>query len=135
MTGIGILIKRISQEINTLYMASLSASPKILRHIHHGNLSPSPKILCQLPNGICKPIPDITKSSITSYKCKFLGTLVFNHLAPSDHERQTSQSTSSSLRRLNKGSCCTPKFSLSFLKTFSHKDFQKFKFTQVQLDF
>ena len=31
--------------------------------------------------------------------------------------------------------CCTPKFSLSFLKTFSHKDFQKSKFVQVQLDF
>ena len=50
--------------------------------------------------------------------CKFLGTLVFNHLSPSSHERRIRQSHSSGSRRLNRGSCCTPKFALSFLKNF-----------------
>ena len=50
-------------------------------------------------------------------KCKFLGTLVFNHLPPSDHERLASQPTSSGLRRLNRGNCCTPKFSLPYFST------------------
>ena len=47
-----------------------------------------------------------------------MGTLVFNHLPPSDHERHTSQSTSSGLRRLNRGNCCTPKFSLPYSSKF-----------------
>ena len=51
---------------------------------------------------------------VTSCECKFWGTLVFNHLPPSDHERHISQSTSSGLRRLNRGSYCTLKFSLPF---------------------
>ena len=55
-----------------------------------------------------------TQSSIVSNECKFLGTLVFNHLPPSDHKRQTIQSNSSGLRRLNRGSRCTPKFSIPF---------------------
>ena len=83
------------------------------------SLSPSSTILCRVPNGICNPIPDITKSSITSCECKFIGTLVFNHLPPSNYERQTSQSTSAGLRRLNRGSCCTPKFVLSYFPRFS----------------
>ena len=41
-----------------------------------------------------------------------------NHLPPSSHEWQICQSNSSGLRRLNRGSCCTPKFALSFLKAF-----------------
>ena len=47
-------------------------------------------------------------------KCKFTGTLVSNPLLPSSHERQTRQSNSSGSRRLNRGSCCTPKFALPF---------------------
>ena len=47
-----------------------------------------------------------------------MGTLVFNHLSPSSHEWQTRQSNSSGFRILNRGSCCTPKFSLLFLKAF-----------------
>ena len=46
--------------------------------------------------------------SITSCDSKFLGTLVFNHLPPSDHERQASQSTSSGLRRLHRGEAVVP---------------------------
>ena len=45
---------------------------------------------------------------------------MFNHLPPLSHEWQTRQSTSSGLRRLNRGNCCTKKFALSFLNTF-HK--------------
>ena len=77
------------------------------------SLSPSSIIDFQMESIIPFPISPI---SITSCECKFLGTLVFNHLPPSDHKRQTSQSTSSDLRRLNRGNCCTLKFSLSFLK-------------------
>ena len=39
---------------------------------------------------------------------------MFNHLPPSDYERHVSQSTSSGLRRLNRGNCCTPKFALPY---------------------
>ena len=52
---------------------------------------------------------------------KFLGTLVSNHLLPSSREQQNCQSNSSGSRRLNRGSCCTPKFSLSFYQYFPHK--------------
>ena len=65
------------------------------------------------PNGIFKPIP-----SATFWQCKFTGTLVSNHLLPSSHGRQTRQSNSSGSRRLNRSSCCTPKFSLSFHQHF-----------------
>ena len=41
---------------------------------------------------------------------------MFNHLPPSSHEWQIYQSNSPSVIRLNRGSCCTPKFALSFLK-------------------
>ena len=50
---------------------------------------------------------------------------MFNHLPPSSHECRIRQSNSSGLRRLNRGSCCTPKFALSFLKAFLTKDSQK----------
>ena len=43
---------------------------------------------------------------------------MFNHLPPSDHERHASQSTSSGLRRLNRGNFCTPKFSLPYSSKF-----------------
>ena len=43
-----------------------------------------------------------------------------NLLLPSSRERQTCQSKSSGSRRLNRGNCCTPKFALPFLSTFSH---------------
>ena len=52
-------------------------------------------------------------------ECKFKGTLVSNLLLPSSHERQTCQSNSSGSRRLNRGNCCTPKFSLPFPIDFS----------------
>src|ERR1051325_8448095 len=48
------------------------------------------------------------------FKC----TRVFNHLLLSGHERQACQSNPSSTRRLNRGNCYTPKFSLPLLKTF-----------------
>ena len=44
---------------------------------------------------------------------------MFNHLPPSDYERHASQSTSSGLRRLNKGNCCTPKFALPYSSRFA----------------
>ena len=43
---------------------------------------------------------------------------MFNHLPPSDYERLVSQSTSSGQRRLNRGNCCTPKFSLPYSSRF-----------------
>src|ERR1044072_3312346 len=43
---------------------------------------------------------------------------VFNHLLPPGHERQACQSNPSSTRRLNRGSCHTPKFALHLLKRF-----------------
>ena len=42
-----------------------------------------------------------------------------NHLTHSDHERHASQSTSSGLRRLNRGNCCTPKFALPYSSRFA----------------
>ena len=50
---------------------------------------------------------------VQSFRC----TRVFNHLLPSGHERQAYQSNPSGTRRLNRGNCYTPKFSLLFLKT------------------
>ena len=103
-------------KLSLLWMASLSPSPTTLRHIlWMASLSPSPTIFHHLfQMEFVNPFPTSSTTSIISDECKFLGTLVFNHLPPLDHERQTSQSTSSGLRRLNRGSCCTPKFSLSF---------------------
>ena len=43
-----------------------------------------------------------------------MGTLVSNHLLPSSRKRKNCQSNSSGSRRLNRGSCCTPKFALLF---------------------
>src|ERR1051325_9611591 len=48
----------------------------------------------------------------------FRCTRVFNHLLLAGHERQACQSNPSSTRRLNRGNCYTPKFSLLLLKTF-----------------
>src|SRR3954471_10612119 len=45
---------------------------------------------------------------------KFQGISVFNHLLPLDHDRQTCLSDSSGLKRLNRGSCHTPKFAPLF---------------------
>ena len=90
------------------WMASLSPSPdKILSPLQMASLSPS-------PNGISKPIP----ASIVLTSANLRGTLVSNLLLPSRRERQTCQSNSSGARRLNRGNCCTPKFSLSFLQYF-----------------
>ena len=103
-------------------MASLRPSPTTLCHIlWMESLSPSSMIfrhLFQMES--ISPFPILsTQSSIISDECKFLDTLVFNHLPPSDHKMQTIQSTSSGLRRLNRGSCCTPKFSLSYFSKIS----------------
>ena len=43
---------------------------------------------------------------------------MFNHLPHSDHERHARQSTSSGLRRLNRGNCCTQKISLPYSSKF-----------------
>src|ERR1044072_5131939 len=73
------------------------------------------------PNGIYKPIP---APSIKRRVQIFRSTRVFNHLLPPGHERQAYQSNPSSTRRLNMGSCHTPKFALLFLKT-SHTSILK----------
>ena len=110
----GIPIKGYLMKSSLFWMASLNPSPTTLRHILMASLSPSPKTLSHLLQ-MASVSPFLTSStnSVTSCECKFLGTLVFNHLPPSDYERRTSQSKSSGLRRLNRGSCCTPKFALS----------------------
>ena len=77
-------------------------SSKVLSHLQMAYLSPFPQ-----------PHFD---------ECKFTGTLVSNHLLPSSHERQTRQSNSLGSRRLNRGSCFTPKFSLSFYQYFPPQD-------------
>src|ERR1051325_1346083 len=67
------------------------------------------------PNGIYKPIP---ASSVNS-ECKFSGVLecsIIFYLQVT--KGKTCQSNPSSTRRLNRGSCHTPKFALIFLKTF-----------------
>ena len=139
MIGAGTLIKGISCKINILQMVSLSPSPTILRLIFRmASLSPSLVTFRHLLQMASLSLPPVTfchllqmesistfpilptHSSTISDECKFLGTLVFNHLPPSDYERQASLSISSGLRRLNRGSCCTPKFALPFsLKTIS----------------
>ena len=97
-------------------------SPDFQQTILDGIFKPISSKILPSPNGIFKPIPYIINHYIT--KCKFLGTLVFNHLPPSSHEWRTHQSNSSGLRRLNRGSCCTPKTFPLFLKTFLTKDLQ-----------
>src|SRR3954464_4510956 len=77
--------------------------------IHPEKASALDRHLVKHLDGIFKPIS--AKSPCIS-KGKFLGILVFNPLLPSDHDWQTCQSTSSGLRRLNRGSCHTPKFAL-----------------------
>src|ERR1043165_7428323 len=71
------------------------------------------------------PFPRIiNQRRVQIFRC----TRVFNHLLPPGHERQACQSNPSSTRRLNRGSCHTPKFALLLLKTFLisiHKDFTR----------
>src|SRR3954463_9067033 len=61
--------------------------------------------------GIVKPISRITSSQTNA---NFGAFSVSNHLPPLDHDRQTCLSDSSGLRRLNRGSCHTPKFALLY---------------------
>ena len=71
---------------------------------HMASLSPSLMTLCHLLQmESVSPFSTLSTINVMSCECKFLGTLMFNHLPPSDHERQTSQSTSSSVRRFNRG--------------------------------
>ena len=79
-------------------MASLSPSPARFHHLQMASLSPFPQLYFD--------------------ECKFTGTLVSNPLLPSSRERQTCQSNSSGSRRLNRGNCCTPKFSLQYSSRF-----------------
>ena len=76
-------------------MASLSPYPTNFYHLSKWHLQAHSLKLC-------------------FYEFKFMGTQVSNHLLPSSRERQTRRSNSSGSRRLNWGSCCTPKFSLPF---------------------
>src|ERR1051325_4962051 len=67
------------------------------------------------PNGIYKPIP----ASSTDGECKFSGVLecsIIFYLQVT--KGKTYQSNPSSTRRLNRGSCHTPKFALDPLQTF-----------------
>ena len=66
------------------------------------------------PNGIFKPIPYTINYHIL--ECKFLGTLVSNHLPPSSHEWRIRQSNSSGLRRLSRGNCVLQNLPSHFLK-------------------
>src|SRR3954470_5329262 len=54
-------------------------------------------------------------------KGKFQGISVFNHLLPLDYDGQTCLSDSSGLRRLNRGSCHTPKFARTDLYLLIHQ--------------
>src|ERR1044072_6427380 len=66
------------------------------------------------------PFPHHHQQRVQIFRC----TRVFNHLLPPGHERRACQSNPSSTRKLNRGSCHTPKFSLLFLKT-SHTSILK----------
>ena len=76
----------------------------------------SNKVLSNLQMESLSPFPQLHFD-----ECKFTGTLVSNLLLPSSHERKTRQSNFSGSRRLNRGSCCTPKFSLSFIMIFQER--------------
>ena len=112
----GITTKGYLMKSSLFWTASLSPSLTTLCQILMVSLSPSPTIFCHLfQMESISPFPILSiQSSIISDEWKFMGTLVFNHLPPSDHEKHTNQSTSSGLRRLNRGSCCTPKFAISY---------------------
>src|ERR1051325_6878667 len=56
----------------------------------------------------------INQQRVQIFRC----TRVFNHLLLPGHESQAYQSNPSSTRRLSRGVCYTPKFSLLLLKTF-----------------
>src|SRR4051812_35065257 len=83
--------------------------------LHSKHLVPSRKYLLHMPKivftlgGIFKPI---SRRTFLPNKWKFQGISVFNRLLPLDHDRQTCLSDSSGFRRLNRGSCHTPKFAL-----------------------
>ena len=95
------------------------------------SISPSPTNLCHLLQmASVSPFPISSTNNIASYECKFLGTLMFNHLPPSYYEWQTGQYNSSDLRRLNRWICCTSKFSLSFYSRHAHRDSQLLKVDQ-----
>ena len=103
------------QVIFFLFQVRKFSLRKLLRDRHPDGIYKPIHLFITSQHGIYKPIPTITLLC----ERKFLGTLVFNHLPPSDYERHIGQSTSSGLRRLNMGSCCTPKFSLPFLYLLS----------------
>ena len=84
-------------------MASLSPYPARFYHLQMASLSPFPQLCFD--------------------ECKFLGTLVSNHLLPSSRKRQNCQSNSSGSSRLNRGNCCTPKFSLPFSQEITTSGF------------
>src|ERR1051325_2255686 len=98
-----------------------------------GILSPSPTVLLSVlqsrvwhtthspaksptsPNGICKPIP----ASLVNSECKFSGVLECSIIFSLQVTKgKACQSNPSSTRRLNRGSCHTPKFALHLLKIF-----------------
>src|ERR1051325_2634018 len=58
--------------------------------------------------------PFLHHQRVQIFRC----TRVFNHLLPPGHERHACQSNPYSTRRLNRGSCHTPKFALLLLQTF-----------------
>ena len=93
----------------------LSPSPTVLLSIQQSRVQRTTHSPAKSPNGICKPIP---ASSING-ECKFSGVLecsIIFYLQVA--KGKACQSNPSSTRRLNRGSCHTPKFSLLFLKTF-----------------
>src|SRR4051812_23509888 len=94
-----------------------------LSYTHPGKHDP-PTQLDGISKSISAKNPYIRKGN-------FLGILVFNPLPPSDSDWHTSQSTSSGLRRLNRGSCHTPKFAHIFKKEKKSKLFSKLDFYKI----
>ena len=72
------------------------------------------------PNVICKPIPDIIHQQYHFRQVQISGHSSVQSSSTFRLRKANSQSTSSGLRRLNRVTCCTLKFSLSFYSTHSH---------------
>src|ERR1051325_10646859 len=101
----------------------LSPSPTVSYPINNleSNVRLIPQRSLRSPNGICKPIP----ASSVNGECKFSGVLecsIIFYLQVT--KGKACQSNPSSTRRLNRGSCHTPKFALHLLKT-SHTSILK----------
>ena len=85
-------------------MASLSPSLTNLSHL--------------LQMAYVSPFMTSSTNEVTSFECKFLGNIMFNHLPPSDHVRQTKPIYIIRFKRIEQGQLLYPKICPLILSRF-----------------